>query len=170
MKHFLPTLSLLFCVAAYGDEFVAPEASNADGLPKGQCTWYAHLRAQKSGWHILFDKPYDRHAAYWWEKVTNAEKTEEPREGTVMVFGPWEGNPYGHVAYVEKVLSKTEWIITHANCNLGTREVDLKGVPTYRVKCTKIDGGVVVQGCKQVFPVRGFLAQTPGERPAVAQN
>lgn len=78
-----------------------------------------------------------------------------------MVLGAWEGNPYGHVAYVEKVLNSNEWIVTHSNFAIGTAEASLDEVRIYRVKCRRIKEGVLLEGSRQVFPLRGFLCAPP---------
>ena len=116
---------------------------------------------QTGGWHLQFDEPSDRHATKWWDKVTNAGKDTDPKEGAVMVLGAWEGNPYGHVAYVEKVLNSNEWIVTHSNFAIGTAEASLDEVRIYRVKCRRIKEGVLLEGSRQVFPLRGFLCAPP---------
>jgi surface antigen len=152
-------LLCIFSAMAFG----AQELRSA-GFPRGQCTWYAYLRAQESGWSIIFDKPYNRHAIRWWEKVTNAKQISNPAEGSVMVLDAWEGNPYGHVAYVEKVLNKNQWIVTHANFGLGSAIKELDGVKIYEAKCERTEGGVLLQGSKQVFKLRGFLSQPAPEK------
>jgi len=154
-KPLLAILTLCCCVTFAG---FAKQDPKAAGLPRGQCTWYAFLRAQQAGWRVQFDKPYDRHAAKWWDKVTNAEKNAEPKDGAIMVLGGWEGNPYGHVAYIEKVLNTNEWIITHANFALGVAAATIDDIKIYRVKCQKTKDGILLEGSKQLFPLKGFLS------------
>jgi surface antigen len=154
-KAWLIILVLCGCVASA--VFAKPDPKAA-GLPQGQCTWYAFLCAQQAGWNIQFDKPYDRHATKWWDKVTNAEKTTEPKAGAIMVLDAWEGNPYGHVAYVEKVINSNEWIVTHANFAVGTAATPMDEIPVYRVKCQKTKAGILLEGRQQIFTLKGFLS------------
>src|ERR1043166_7547695 len=82
-------------------------------LHVGECTWYALERANQNGWEIKFDVNWGRHARNWWEKVQNAERSDQPVPGSIMVLDSWKGNPYGHVAYVEQVENTNEWRVTH---------------------------------------------------------
>ena len=148
---------LVLCGCVTPAVFANPDPKAA-GLPKGQCTWYAFLRAQQAGWNIQFDKSYDRHATKWWDKVTNAEKDTEPKADAIMVLGGWEGNPYGHVAYVEKVLNQNEWIVTHANFAIGAAATPVDDIKIYRVKCQKTKDGILLEGSKQLFTLKGFLS------------
>ncbi len=85
-------------------------------LPKGECTWYACVRAADDGWWLRFDTDSGRHARHWTKKVTNATRSDTPTAGSVMVLDAWDGNPYGHVAYVEHVSADGKrWTVTHAN-------------------------------------------------------
>lgn len=161
MKHTLIIILLLFMSSAI--IAFAEDTPKAAGLPAGQCTWYAYIRALESGWRISFDKPYQRHAIRWWEKVTNAKQLQEPEQRTIMVIGPWKNNPHGHVAYVEKVLSKKEWIITHANLSLGRAVKKLADEQIYQAKCKRTKDGVIIEGSDQIFLLRGFLASSKTE-------
>jgi len=161
MKHTIITIIFL-CVSSALIAF-AEDTPNAAGLPAGQCTWYAYIRARESGWRIRFDKPYQRHAILWWEKVTNSKQIPEPKEGTIMVLEAWKKNPYGHVAYVEKVLTKNEWVITHANLSLGRVVKKLSDEQIYQAKCKRTKDGVIIEGSDQIFLLRGFLTSSKTE-------
>jgi len=141
-----------------GKNRVSPDAA---GFSAGECTWYAFLRAQESGWRIRFDKPYGRHARAWWEKVTNADRGSKPKKDSIMVLDAWKGNQYGHVSYVEEVVSDDEWIVTHANWRIGkvVRMIGMKEI--FRAKCNRVDGGMHIEGVDAIFRLRGFLHPSP---------
>jgi surface antigen len=125
-------------------------------LERGQCTWYAWGRATEAGWKIRFDVDSGRHARNWWEKVTNAKKSDNPSVGAVLILDAWPGNPYGHVASVEKINPDGSFEITHANFAAGEPVAQREGVTVYRATCTKSPEGVSVAG-GSVLPLRGFL-------------
>ena len=126
-------------------------------LPKGECTWYAFERANENGWRIRFAVNWGRHARNWWEKVQNAERSDAPRAGAIMVLDAWRGNPYGHVAYVERVENGGAWRITQANMSVGNPEGDLDGVPVYEATCERTPRGIRFRGSRAEFRLRGFL-------------
>ena len=128
----------------------------AQPLPKGQCTWYAFGRAAEAGWKIRFDVNSGRHGRNWWDKVTNAKKSDTPSVGAVLVLDAWPGNEYGHVAYVEKVNSNDSFEITHANFAAGEPVAQREGITIYRAACTKSAEGISIAG-GPVLPLRGFL-------------
>lgn len=128
----------------------------AQPLPKGQCTWYAFGRAAEAGWKIRFDVNSGRHGRNWWEKVTNAKKSDTPVAGAVLVLDAWLGNEYGHVAYVEKVLDNGSFEITHANFAAGETVTQREGVTVYRASCTQTEASVSIAGGAPL-PLRGFL-------------
>ena len=77
---------------------------------EGQCTWYAWGRAyEKTG--IKFD--VTSNAAEWFDR-TSFPKGSEPRANSIAVWGTTQGNPYGHVAFVEYVDGDTIYF-TEAN-------------------------------------------------------
>ncbi len=77
---------------------------------EGQCTWYAWGRVyEKTG--IKFD--VTANAADWFYR-TSFPKGYEPRANSIAVWGTTEGNPYGHVAFVEYVDGDTIYF-TEAN-------------------------------------------------------
>jgi surface antigen len=127
------------------------------GLQRGQCTWYAHQRAQDFGWRLSFSAPYGRHAHAWWDMVVNAERGKEPRVNSVMVLDAWPGNPHGHVAFVERVDGPDHWTVTHTNFALGRLSQRRAGVPVYRAAAERVVDGVRLADGKTVFPLRGFL-------------
>lgn len=130
-------------------------------LPKGQCTWYACVRAADDGWRLRFDTDYGRHALHWGQKVTNAEKSQTPTVGSLMVLDAWEGNPYGHVAYVEQVSPNgKQWTISHANWAVGQLSHTRATVPIYKANCTATNNhGVLLEEQSQIYPLRHFLTR-----------
>ena len=126
-------------------------------LQRGQCTWYAFERAADAGWHIRFDTNWGRHARSWWEKVTNADRGSDPRVGSIMVLDGWPGNEYGHVAYVEQVLDRDHWTVSHANMATSEIHGERDGVTIYRARIERAPGGVVFVGSRRVLALRGFL-------------
>lgn len=74
-----------------------------------------------------------------------------------MVLDAWEGNCYGHVAYVERVQDAEHWTITHANFAVGTIAGWREGIPIYRTECEKTPEGVRLIGTGQPFRLTGFL-------------
>ena len=125
-------------------------------LPKGECTWYVAARAAESGWSIHFDTNTDRHARAWWEKITNARKSQTPVVGAVMVLDAWLGNSYGHVGYVEKVNPDGSFEITHANFAKGKEVGQRENVTIYRASCKLTADGVSLAD-DPALPLRGFL-------------
>lgn len=155
------------CVIAGLFLFPRPHASEhrVKAFAKGECTWYAFERAQDDGWRIKFDKPYGRHARAWWEKVTNTAHSSVPEAGSIMVLDKWPGNPYGHVAYVERVISGNRWVISHANMRVGSPLSDRDGVPIYEAEVERAPGGIRLAGNPTVLHLRGFLTARKSELP-----
>lgn len=131
----------------------------AQPLPTGQCTWYAFGRAAEAGWRIRFDVNNGRHARLWWKKVTNAQKSQMPTPGAVLVLDAWPGNEYGHVAYVESVESGNSFTITHANFNVGSPVGTREGVVVYRASAHVTPKGISLDG-HPPLPLVGFLKKT----------
>lgn len=129
------------------------------GFKAGECTWYVFQRTQDFGWQLRFDKPYGRHAAKWWKKVGNAERGLAPVSHAVMVFEAWPGNPYGHVAFVERVLPDGSWEVTHANLGVSERDGERAGIPVYRARFEPCSEGARLFGTRHVFRLLGFLKQ-----------
>lgn len=128
----------------------------AQPLPAGQCTWYAFGRAAEAGWRITFDVNHGRHARLWWKKVTNAQKSQRPTPGAVLVLDAWPGNEYGHVAYVESVESGNSFTITHANFNVGRPVGTREGIVVYRATAHVTSRGISLDG-RPPLPLVGFL-------------
>jgi surface antigen len=145
-----------------------PIALRIKAFAKGECTWYAFERAQDDGWRIRFDKPYGRHARAWWEKVTNTAHSSAPEAGAIMVLDKWPGNPYGHVCYVERVISADHWIISHANMHIGKPSAVRDGVPVYEADVVRAPGGIRLAGNPTVLYLRGFLTTRKSELPRTA--
>jgi len=135
-------------------------------LPKGQCTWYAQQRAADSGWRIRFDVDHDRHARNWWRKVVNGQRSATPAPGAVMIVDAWEGNPFGHVAYVEAVRDADHWTVTHANFAIGTAIGSREGVSVYEVDCERTSDGLRLAGSDRRFQLTGFLLPLSSGRRA----
>jgi len=145
-----------------------PTEHRVKPFAKGECTWYAFERAQDDGWRIKFDRPYGRHARAWWEKVTHTAHSSEPEAGAIMVLDKWPGNPYGHVAYVERVISNDHWIISHANMHVGSPNGDREGVPVYEAEVERAPGGIRLAGNPTVLHLRGFLTARKSQLPRMA--
>lgn len=73
-----------------------------------------------------------------------------------MVLGAWQGNPFGHVGYVEEVRDGSHFVITHANYKRGEASEVLDGVQVRRAECT-IEGAHVRVGGGAAVPLVGFL-------------
>ncbi|MGC4046539.1 MAG: CHAP domain-containing protein [Armatimonas sp.] len=131
----------------------------AHPLPTGQCTWYAFGRAAEAGWNIRFDVNSGRHARLWWKKVTNAQKSQTPTPGAVLVLDAWPGNEYGHVAYVESVENGNSFTITHANFSVGNPVGTREGVVIYRASAHVTSDGISLEG-RPPLPLVGFLEKT----------
>jgi surface antigen len=89
--------------------------------------------------------------------VQNAERSDVPQPGAIMVLDAWRGNPYGHVAYVEQVESDRVWRITHANMTIGDPAGELGEVPVYTAICERSANGIRFRGFRPEFRLRGFL-------------
>jgi surface antigen len=135
-----------------------PTALHREQFTRGECTWYVYQRTQDFGWRVKFDQAYGRHGRAWWERVVNAMKGQTPCEHSIMVIDAWPGNPYGHVAFVERVKSSDRWVISHANWRLGVEREQRVGVPVFEAGVERVSGGVRIAGLPHVFRLRGFLA------------
>ncbi len=134
------------------------EVSRANSFPKGQCTWYAFERALDAGNRIRFKQSYGRDAKSWPTLAVTSRMTQTPTPGSIMVLDAWDGNPFGHVAYVESVQSPKAWTISHANMKVGEEFAKLSGITIRKAKCTKQpDGTMVFDGYTTHFHLAGFL-------------
>lgn len=131
----------------------------AKPLPVGQCTWYAAERALDDGWMLAFSRPYGRHAKEWPKLVRNARLAAEPAPGSLLVLDAWPGNPYGHVAYVERVRSPVRFSISHANMAAGALVRRREGVAVRVAEVEVKDGGLEFGGRTGRFRVIGFLVR-----------
>lgn len=126
-------------------------------LEVGECTWYAVERASEDGWNIRFDQPFGRHARAWPQRVVNGKLTQIPHAGDVMVLDAWKGNPYGHVTYVEEVISPGHLRVSHANMAIGEVSRTLDGESIRNVE-VEFQGGVArFAGWPSAFRLIGFL-------------
>jgi surface antigen len=132
-------------------------ALHPEQFTRGECTWYVYQRTQDFGWRIKFDQAHGRHGRAWWERVSNARKTDVPCERSIMVMDAWPGNTYGHVAFVERVETPDRWVISHANWRLGTERERRAGVVVFEAEVERVPGGVRIGGLPHVFTLRGFL-------------
>lgn len=109
----------------------APLASTSAGnpYPAGQCTWYAWSRRPDLGGNF-------GNAGNWTAAASRAgfPVSSIPAAGTIAVFRPYFGNAggYGHVAYVEGVLSGGRISISEYNwgrpLSFGTRTISSAGL------------------------------------------
>ena len=129
-------------------------------LPAGECTWYAAIRAKESGWNLEFKQQFGRDARRWGDLVRNGKMVDQPAVGSLMVLDAWEGNRYGHVAYVEEVLGDGRISVTHANMKVGVKVFERQGVPIRRADVV-LDGGRVMfdEGGEFEYPVVGFIVR-----------
>ena len=75
-----------------------------------------------------------------------------------MVLDGWQGNPYGHVAYVESVQGKNKWTISHANMGIGNVFAKLDGVQIRKTGCQMITKGhITFPGSVASYKLIGFL-------------
>ncbi len=137
---------------------VRGEAWSPNGLPAGQCTWYVDGKVYKDGWRLKFSQNYGRHAYKWWDLVTNANKGQLGLHGDIMVLNKWDGNQYGHVAYVESSTPGQKWDVSHANWygNYKTQNIDGKNYKIYYGTYKKVsEGKVNYNGGSSKYPLRG---------------
>lgn len=86
-----------------------------------ECTRYAWGRfAEINKKNLTFSRNYGRHGGTWFELVNNASKTTKPMKNSVIVWGATRSNPYGHVAFVEELLSDG-LVISEANYSVKGR-------------------------------------------------
>lgn len=134
------------------------EGWSPNGFSKGQCTWWVDGRANEKGWRLNFSQNYGRNAYKWWDMVTNAGKNQVGSKGSIMVMDRWVGNDYGHVLYVEDMLtSGSKWKVSHANFGAGSICRYVEGVPIRLVTATKSGSSRVSLGGASTYPLRGFL-------------
>ncbi len=126
-------------------------------FPKGQCTWYVAYRSREAGWMLQFSQNWVRHARYWWDMLINGNKGEIPRPGAIMVLDGEGWNGYGHVAFVEEVISPDRWVVTHTGFRHDPIARRVEGVPIYRSTFVRVPGGVRLSNGRNVYPFRGFL-------------
>ena len=116
-----------------------------------------------------------QHRSHDHEDSENACARQDQDHG-IVVFAPWPANPYGHVAFVEKVDERGRFTISHANFAVGELWQKRDGIPIYRAEFEQVPGGARVLGGRHVFALRGYLspstehraitaAQRPGEHP-----
>jgi len=156
LKLALVILGLLV-LAGIGAKSVRTMARANNPLQIGQCTWYAFERAHQFGWKIQFDHPYGRHARAWPDRVTNAELVQTPEVGSLMVLDAWEGNPYGHVAFVEQVADKDHWTVTHANMGVGQELLKIDGASIREAKVSRRGELVGFEDGVPTLKLIGFL-------------
>ncbi len=97
-----------------------------------ECTRYAYGRAcEKMGILLKFTQVGNNHAQYWYSRVKNLYKGDEPRANSIAV---WKYGAYGHVAYVEKVagdkviISEANWSDPTDGKYNGVKELTKKGM------------------------------------------
>lgn len=136
-------------------------AGSPNGLPVGQCTWWCDGRANETGWRLHFSQGWGRDARLWVNLVTNAHTLPFPVPGSIMVLAGWNGNTYGHVAFVESVQGN-RWTVTHANFPAGTVVRNVQGAPIRQVQFEYLPGNpgmVRVVGGSHAYPLSGFLVR-----------
>lgn len=126
-------------------------------LETGQCTWYVVERARESGWEIEFDQPFGRHALNWPQRLVGVDLVTNPVPGSIMVLDAWPGNPYGHVAYIESVIDKDHWTISHANMPVGKQDRIVAGCAIYRAEAVRKGEAVKLDGRDSELRLIGFL-------------
>lgn len=129
-------------------------------LPAGQCTWYAEARAKEAGWTLEFRKQYGRDARKWGEMVSNGELSMTPTVGSLMLLDAWDTNPYGHVAYVEKVEWPDRIQISHMNMGMGEVVEHRDHYPVRRAKILIRDGEISFAEIGATYRLIGFLKKT----------
>lgn len=73
---------------------------------KGQCTWFAFGRAlETTGTSISFTQNYNRHGKNWITLSVGLTTGTTPLPNSIAVWAGDTANPYGHVGYVEDVVS-----------------------------------------------------------------
>jgi surface antigen len=132
--------------------YTPPNSKSPNGFSVGYCTWYVDWRAyQQLNWKLKFSVSSGRDAWRWWDIVTNAGRGQEGHVNDIMVFGAWTGNPYGHVAWVENMITKgSKWQVEHANWR-GFNIISKETFQRVNSSSVQLSGG------KQTYPLRGFL-------------
>lgn len=99
--------------ACYGPTFNRFHKDYANGNGTAQCTWHCYGRAYEVlGKTIEFSGTGGLNGATWYSRITNGEKSNEPKTNSIAV---WDEGGNGHVAYVEKVdneyiyISEANW-------------------------------------------------------------
>lgn len=103
--------ALALCVGGTTAELRAPEKAHADSLADHAVDWAASKEGSTAwdGWCLQF--VHDAYAAagkdiggapsaweYWKQHPSQQRTTGEPVRGSLVFWGPTDGNPYGHVA------------------------------------------------------------------------
>lgn len=126
---------------------------------KGQCTWFAFGRAlELTGTSIGFSQNYNRHGKNWINLSVGLTTGLTPLPHSVAVWAGDKDNPYGHVGYVEDVVSDMcsfrETNITSFGKNLLTHYDEANKVKNYTTSAMSIRG-------KGVGRIIGYIYLNP---------
>jgi hypothetical protein len=83
-----------------------------------QCTEYVQYKIQQMGITIKWPVKYNRNGGMWatiFEKHGPYKVLDTPRQYCAICFPPNERNPFGHIAFVEKVNDDESIYISEAN-------------------------------------------------------
>lgn len=128
-------------------------------FPAGQCTEFVDIAADAFGRRLKFRKKGGRDAVHWPSLLTSALAcVNQPVKNSIVVFGP-KNTPggAGHVAWVEKVHSRTSFTVLHSNFG-GTPVGWLNNHPIQRTTFERVKGGYyqAVGGTKK-FEITAFI-------------
>lgn len=102
----VPEISIEITAALYVPPRVTYSGPSAGRFPFGQCTYYVSTRR---------DVTWSGNGGEWYRNAQAAGRSvgQAPQVGAIMVS--FEGNPLGHVAYVEEVYADGSFLISEMN-------------------------------------------------------
>ena len=102
----------------------APSPKTHNGMPEGNCTWYAQGRMVELGANPK-DLPMMGNASQWIDaaKKMGHKVTDVPKVGALVAWGPFKGiyNDLGHVGVVEKVYPDGSFDMSHSGWTIVAR-------------------------------------------------
>ena len=95
-----------------------------NGYARGECTWAVDGLCYQNGWLLGWYDSKGRNigrqnAKDWYATLRGTQLVSPTVPGQVMVVGSYSGSSLGHVAFVSKIVNKTDFIVLHGHWSVG---------------------------------------------------
>ena len=150
-------LALLTMAAVINAAQGAESTVSPNGFKSPECTYGVDMLTAADGWNLQFSQSSGRDARKWNTVISNGSVTTDPQAGDVMVLGAWDGNSFGHVAWLWGRWGEYVLVI-HTNMRIGT-DFFAYGGATFRYAWFRYTGGrqIVCLDNGKTYPLTAFI-------------